>query len=300
MDLERLKTFCLVVEKQSFSQAAELVSRSQPAISQQMTALEEFYGARLFDREARGVVLTEAGQILYQYAKQLLRLHGEAQEALDGFKGLKRGELAVGAAGTIAQYFLPRPLGAFRQRHPHVVISLIEADTDELCQLLRDRKIHLAFIEEELSSGGLIATPFFTDELVLAVHKEHPWTMRSSVPLAEVAKEPFICHDPDNPLQRFVEETFHAAGIDHLNRFLTFSSTEAVKAGVESSLGVSILSLYTITKERTMGTIAVVPIEEGAIARELTMLSVPGRYQSPATQELTKLVTTWSDDDLIL
>ena len=72
--------------------------------------------------------------------------------------------------------------------------------------------------------------------------------MRSSVPLAEVAKEPFICHDPDNPLQRFVEETFHAAGINHLNRFLTFGSTEAVKAGVESSLGVSILSLYTITK----------------------------------------------------
>ena len=82
MDLERLKTFCLAVEKQSFSQAAELVSRSQPAVSQQMTALEEFYGVRLFDREARGVVLTEAGQILYQYAKQLLRLHGEAQEAL--------------------------------------------------------------------------------------------------------------------------------------------------------------------------------------------------------------------------
>ncbi len=300
MDLERLNTFCLVVEKESFSQAAELVSRSQPAISQQMTALEEYYGARLFDRGARGVALTEAGQILYQYARQLLRLHGEAQEALDGFKGLKRGQLTVGAAGTIAQYFLPRPLGAFRQRHPHVVISLIEADTDELCQGLRDRKIHLAFVEEELTSEGLIVTPFFTDELVLAVNKKHLWTMRPSVPLAEVAKEPFICHDPENPLQRFIEEAFDAAGIDHINRFLTFGSTEAVKAGVESGLGVSILSLYTIAKERAIGTIAVVPIEEGAISRELTMLSVPGRYQSPATQELTKLVTTWSDDDLIL
>ncbi len=300
MDLERLNTFCLVVEKESFSQAAELVSRSQPAISQQMTALEEYYGARLFDRGARGVALTEAGQILYLYARQLLRLHGEAQEALDGFKGLKRGQLTVGAAGTIAQYFLPRPLGAFRQRHPHVVISLIEADTDELCQLLRDRKIHLAFVEEELTSEGLIVTPFFTDELVLAVNKKHLWTMRPSVPLAEVAKEPFICHDPENPLQRFIEEAFDAAGIDHINRFLTFGSTEAVKAGVESGLGVSILSLYTIAKERAIGTIAVVPIEEGAISRELTMLSVPGRYQSPATQELTKLVTTWSDDDLIL
>ncbi|MFQ5893946.1 MAG: LysR substrate-binding domain-containing protein, partial [Nitrospinota bacterium] len=237
---------------------------------------------------------------LYQYAKQLLRLHGEAQEALEGFKGLKRGQLTVGAASPIAQYFLPRPMGAFRQRHPYVVISLIEAGTEELCALLQDRKIHLAFVEEEPTSGGLNATPFITDELVLAVHKEHPWTMRSSLPLAEVAKEPFICHDPESPLQRFVEETFHAAGVDHLNRFLTFGSTEAVKAGVESGLGVSILSLYTIAKERAMGTIAIVPIAEGAITRELTMLSVPGRYQSPATQELIKLVTTWSDDDFIL
>lgn len=302
MDLERLRTFCLVVEKQSFSQAAELVFRSQPAVSQQMTALEEYYGVRLFDREARGVALTEAGQILYQYAKQVLRLHGEAQEALEGFKGLKRGQLAVGAASTIAQYFLPRPLGAFRQRHPHVVVSLVEADTEELCCLLRDRKIHLAFVEEEVAAAGLVATPFFTDELVLAAYKKHPWTMRSSVPLAELAKEPFICHAPENPLQRFIEETFQAAGIDHINRFLTFGSTEAVKAGVESSLGVSILSLYTITKERAMGTLAVVPIEEGPISRELTMLSVSGRYQSPATQEFIKLVTAtvWPEDDIAL
>lgn len=300
MDLERLKTFCLVVEKQSFSQAAEVVSRSQPAISQQMTALEEYYGVRLFDREARGVVLTEAGQILYKYAKQLLRLHQEAQEALDGFKGLKHGQLVVGAAGTIAHYFLPRPLGLFRQRHPHVVISLIEADTEELCQLLRDRKIHLAFVEEEVSTRGLDATPFLTDELVLSVHKKHPWVMRSAVSLAEVAKEPFICHEPSSPLQRFIEETLAEAGIDHLNRFLSFSSIEAVKAGVESGLGVSILPLYTIAKERAMGTIVVVPLEGASIHRELTMLAVPGRYQSPATQELIKLVTVWSDDDHIL
>jgi DNA-binding transcriptional LysR family regulator len=300
MDLERLKTFCLVVEKQSFSQAAEIVSRSQPAISQQMTALEEYYEVRLFDREARGVALTEAGQILYKYAKQLLRLHQEAQEALDGFKGLKHGQLAVGAASTIAQYFLPRPLGVFRQRHPHVVISLIEAETKELCKLLRDRKIHLAFVEEDVSSEGLDATPFLTDELVLAVHNKHPWTIRSSVTLAEVAKEPFICHDPESPLQRYIEETLDDAGIDHLNRFLSFGSTEAVKAGVESGLGVSIFPLYAIAKERTMGTMVVVPLEGVTIRRELTMLAVPGRYQSPATQELIKLVTVWSDDDLIL
>jgi DNA-binding transcriptional LysR family regulator len=181
-----------------------------------------------------------------------------------------------------------------------VVLSIIETDTEELVRLLMDRKVNLAFVEKEASSEGLSATPFFTDELVLAVHKKHHWAERPSVPLADVAKEPFICHAPESPLQKLVEETLHEAGFDHLNRFLTFGSTEAVKAGVESGLGISILPLYTITKERAMGTIAVVPIEGLSITRELTMLAVPGRYQSPATQELIKLVSVWSDDDLIL
>ena len=162
----RLKVFRTVAEHLNFRKAAEHLFLTQPAITLQIKALEDDLGIRLFDRAGNRVALTSQGSVLLVYAKKIAALVSEAEQELGAEDGKISGELTLGVSTTIAQYVLPRLLGAFLDEHPRVQFSLHSGNTSEIVHLLLDNKISVGLIEGPARDRGIRTEPFMQDELV--------------------------------------------------------------------------------------------------------------------------------------
>ena len=147
MENFRLKVFRTVAEQASFRKASERLNLSQPAVSQQVHALEEELGVTLFDRSGNRVRLTPAGTVLLKYARRGAQLAREAVEALAKIEGEPRGELRLGASTTVAQYILPRILGAFQKQYPQVALSVTSGNTEHIVEVLLRGGIEMGIIE---------------------------------------------------------------------------------------------------------------------------------------------------------
>src|SRR5260370_3032984 len=148
----RLRVFRAVAEEMNFRKAAEVLHLSQPAVSQHVRALEEEAGVRLFDR-ARGeghgsqISLTEAGRVLLGYANAAAETMVEAQRALAALNDEAVGELRLGASTTVAQYVLPRILGAFLRQYPQVKLSLVSGNTEKIVESVAEKRVEVGIIE---------------------------------------------------------------------------------------------------------------------------------------------------------
>jgi DNA-binding transcriptional LysR family regulator len=165
----RLKVFRTVAQHLSFRKAAEHLFLTQPAVTLQIKALEDDLGARLFERGPKGVSLTPQGSLLLGYAQKMASLVAEAEQKIASEDGKISGEFAVGVSTTIAQYVLPRLIGAFLAEHPRVKLSLHSGNTEEIVQLLLDEKVSVGLIEGPARHREVRTEPFMEDELVLIV-----------------------------------------------------------------------------------------------------------------------------------
>ncbi len=141
MENFRLKVFRVVAAHLNFSRAAEELLLTQPAVTQQIKALEEEYGVPLFDRTGGKIALTPGGQALLPFAKRLKEIADEARVAVANAAGMLAGQLAVGASQTIGQYLLPALLADFLREHPRVSVSAVSGNTDEILEALTGRRI---------------------------------------------------------------------------------------------------------------------------------------------------------------
>jgi LysR family transcriptional regulator, transcriptional activator of the cysJI operon len=165
--LENSKVFRTVAEHLSFHKPAEHLFLTQPAVTQQVKALEDELGVRLFDRTPKGVLLTEQGSLLLGYAQKAAELAAEAAEKLASGDGKLSWEFALGVSTTIAQYVLPRLIGAFLNEHPRVQLSLQSGNTAEIVRLLLEDKVAIGLIEGPARDREVRTEPFMEDELVL-------------------------------------------------------------------------------------------------------------------------------------
>src|SRR6516165_8417591 len=163
----RLKVFRAVAEHLNFRKAAEHLFLTQPAVTLQIKALENDLGVRLFDRAAGRISLTRQGLVLLRYANKVANLVSQAERELGAGDGKVSGELPLGVSTTIAQYVLPRLLGAFLDEHPRVEFSLHSGNTSEIVELLLGDSVAIGLIEGPSRHREVHAEPFMEDELVL-------------------------------------------------------------------------------------------------------------------------------------
>lgn len=168
----RLKVFRTVAELLSFRKAAEQLFLTQPAVTLQIKALEDDLGVRVFDRTGGRVSLTPPGGLLLRHAQRIFRIIAEAEQELAAGEGQLSGELALGVSTTIAQYVLPRLIGAFLAEHPRVRFSLHSGNTEEIVQLLLRDKVSIGLIEGPSRHREVRTEPFMDDEMVLIAHAD--------------------------------------------------------------------------------------------------------------------------------
>lgn len=281
MNRNHLALFHAVARAGSISGAATAVRVSQPAVSKQIAELEDALGVRLLDRLPRGCQLTEAGRLLAGYVHRWHALEQDAERAIEEYRGLKRGRLAIGASMTIGGYLLPPVMAEFHRRFPEIELQLEIANTQRIQQSLLEGSIELGLTEGPLDSEELESNVFFQDELVPIAPAGHPLLKQGRVAVREICREPFILREAGSGTRAVVERALRRKGLK-VKPLLSLASPEAIKNLVATGMGIAIVSRLIIALELQAGSLGIIPLKDMIIQRPLRLQRIRGRSQSPA------------------
>ncbi len=291
MDLEKLKTFCVMAKTQNFTKAAEELFCSQPSVTKQIQAIEEFVGTKLFDRVGKKVYLNDRGKIFYEYAKIVLDLTKEYLLKISQIENLSMGMLSFGTSGLIGTYVLPPILKEFHTLYPNIEINIDINFYDTILERIQSNILEFAFISEpkELIRDKVITyRPFLEEEMVLILPVFHKFSQKDEVSLEELQGETLLISNPHSATRSFLEKKLKELNIK-FRRVIEMGNIEAVKQGVEAGLGISIVSATAIKKEISTGLLVQVPFSGIKIKRRLFFVQKKNRSLSPTSREFIKI-----------
>jgi DNA-binding transcriptional LysR family regulator len=286
MDTRQLAAFCAVVERKSFSQAAERLGVTQPAVSLQVRSLEKRLGRKLLDRSGRRVEPTEAGLALYRGAQRMLALEGQLIDELDaGEEGELGGTLEVGASTGPGSTVVPVLLCEFQHENPGVAVSLSISDTQSVVDRVAERELELGVVGAARRHRGVVFEPFFRDEVVLACPPGHRFAGQS-VSLEELREEPLIVMQEGAGVRQVIEDELRRAGtrLRDLEPRLELGLQESVKSAVAAGHGVTFISRTAIEADLAAGTLETARVRGLEPSREISLVRSAGRSPTRAAE----------------
>jgi DNA-binding transcriptional LysR family regulator len=248
INLDQLRIFQAVAQSRSFTRAATLVHLTQPGISKHIKQIEEYFGARLFDRSGKKVALTEAGKILFEASREIMVTIDAAERRIDDLKGLRGGTLRLGSSFPVGVYLLPQVLAEFRRRYPAVEVMLEIALSERVEAKLLANELDLGLVSHDARDPRLVTRAFMTDDLVAIVPPDHRWATKRRIKPQDLPEETFIVAAQGAGTRAVVEERLKARGVI-LPHVLDFGNLEGVKHAVEAGLGVSIQAKNVVQRE---------------------------------------------------
>ena len=277
----RLQVFHAVAKQLSFTKAAEALFMTQPAVTFQIRQLEEQFNTRLFDRGHGRISLTAAGNVALEFAERILALSSELDNRLQEISGQLAGPLHIGASTTIADYMLPRVLGAFKARFPAVVPLLFVANSDAVQSRVTERSLDVGFIEGDSHMPTLVADVCCKDELQVTCAPSHPLAKQKFATPESLAGYANISREPGSGTREVIDNYLQTAGVapDSLQRVMELGSPEALKGLVATGLGFSIMSRATVINEIRLGQLVQIPLAPRLI-RELSVVYPKERIHS--------------------
>lgn len=288
MDLRQLRAFCAVAEKGSFTLAAQALRLSQPSVSFQIHSLEQELGTTLFDRQSRQTTITPSGKILYEYARKILKLCDEAEQAIDELKGLVRGNVIIGASTIPGEYILPDLLQRFRDRYPGIQVELLVGDTKDIIDKVLGNEVELGVVGATQKSSKLTFGPFANDRLVLIAPASNKWFDDETATLEKLKTAPFVMRESGSGTRTIVSQKLQQMGVaeNELNTVMVLGSTTAVKRAVESGAGVSIVSERAVRREMDLGSVRKLRLDGLDLDRDFFIVCRSGRTLPPAVAAL--------------
>lgn len=277
--LRQLQVFEAIVRLGSFTRAAEELFLTQPTVSMQIRKLSDSMGLPLFEHVGRNVEPTEAGMVLYDACRNMFETLTNLEMKIADLKGLKSGRLRLGVV-TTAKYLAPEILGEFSRLYPGIDLALKvtnrERVIDRMHANLDDLYIMGHASNEELE---IKSYPFAPNPLVLIASRDHPLVGKKRIPLTEIAKEPFIIREPGSGIRDSTVRTFNKYGVQP-NVRMELSSNEAIKHSVVGGLGLSVLSLHTLSLESVDGPVAILDAQGFPIMRHWYLVHPRGKELS--------------------
>jgi DNA-binding transcriptional LysR family regulator len=286
MDTRQLAAFVAVVERKSFSRAAEQLGLTQPAVSLQIRSLEKRFGRQLLDRSGRSVEPTEAGRRLYRRAQRLLALEEQlVEEVVAETDGELRGAVEIGASTGPGGGVVPLLLCEFQLRNPEVEISLSVFDTQRVVELVAGRELELGVVGAARRHRSVVFEPFFRDEVVLVCAPGHRFAGKK-LSLEQLRDEPLIVMQEGAGVRQVIEDELRQAGV-RLRDFdvrLELGLQESVKSAVAAGYGVSFISRSAVEAELAAGTLAAAQVEGVEPSREISLVRSSGRPLTHAAE----------------
>jgi LysR family transcriptional regulator, low CO2-responsive transcriptional regulator len=264
--LRQLRVFASVARELSFTRAARELHLTQPAVSQQVKLLETEVGMPLFEHVGRKFHLTPAGVELLRYANQAIDLMREAGEAMAAAGGVRRGVLKLGAVST-AKYFAPSLLSSFLSSYPQVTIKFPVGNREEVIQQLASNEIDLVIMGRPPRELETIAEPFAKHPFVIVAAPAHPLARKRRVPLTKLADENWLIRERGSGTRASMEHVFREQGAS-FRTYMEVSSTETIKQAVMAGMGISFISLYTVSLEVQTGKLAILDVTGLPVMRD--------------------------------
>lgn len=284
MDTRQLAAFCAVVERRSFSQAAERLGVTQPAVSLQVRALERRLGTQLLDRSGRRVEPTEAGLRLYRGAQRLLALEEQiVADVAASAAGELTGDLRLGASTGPAAIAVPVLLCEFQRANPGTRVFLTVSDTHTIVEQVARRELELGIVGAARRHRGVRFEPFFADQVILACPPGHRFAGRT-VTLEELREEALILMQEGAGVRQIVEDALRRRGVRlrDLDVRLELGLQESVRRAVEAGYGVTFISRTAVEADLEAGRLAEARVQGLEATREISLASAAGRARSRA------------------
>jgi DNA-binding transcriptional LysR family regulator len=268
----RIRVFRTVAHHLNFSRAAEELLLTQPAVTQQVKALEDELGVPLFDRSGGRITLTAGGKVLLPLADQMKEISDQAFAAVAETSGEQAGELAVGASQTIAQYLLPNFIAGFIKAHPRIRIVARSGNTEAMLDALVAHQIQVALIEGPNRRKDLNIEPFFQDHMVLVVPTNHEWADQE-VDIEALKQQPLLMREFGSGSRRVVEKAIVAARLrkKDLRIQMELDSTEGLLSAVEAGLGVTFVSRWAVRNQLSLGTLKIARVRGLKLSRQFSI-----------------------------
>ncbi len=265
MDIH-LEVFIEVVEKSSFSRAAESLHMTQPAVSQYIKALEERLDTRLLERTNKYISLNKAGEIVYQHALEISGLYTQMQTLVDDLTEKASGELKIGASYTFGEYRLPGIIAQMKETYPNIHPSITIGNSKNIAELVSNYQIDIGIIEGHLDNEDLFTDSLVTDSLVLVSAPDH------MIKKQKLDKESWIVREPGSGTREVTEKYFKTVDISP-SELLEFSSTQLIKSSVEANLGISLMSEWVIRREVENNHLKINEIKGLPLSREFSLIT---------------------------
>jgi LysR family transcriptional regulator, transcriptional activator of the cysJI operon len=272
MENFRLKVFRVVATHLNFSRAAEELLLTQPAVTQQIKALEDEYGVPLFDRSGGRIALTPGGAALLPFAEKLKAISDEAFAAVASAAGKHGGKLALGASQTIGQYLLPKLVAGFLRENPRISITAASGNSDAMLEALVAHSIQLALIEGPALRKDIHVEPFMEDQMVLVVPASHEWADHE-IDISLLKAAPLLMREFGSGSRRVVENALAKAGLKkkEINVRMELDSTEGLLSAVEAGLGVTFVSRWAVRNQLSLGTLKLARVRNLKLSRMFSL-----------------------------
>ncbi|WP_211747160.1 LysR family transcriptional regulator [Paenibacillus sp. Marseille-Q4541] len=271
MITDALKVFVTVAELRHFSKAAEILNLSQPGVSLHIRNLENEMGAKLFHRTSKQVRLTEAGEMLYKRAKQIMLLYDEAKQSIRLLQHEVTGHIRLGASFTIGEYILPRMIAEYAKQYPHVEIQVTIRNTEEIMRGLREGILDIGLVEGKVSTSEWVVTPYMKDKMILVAPSNHPLATERVVEPLQLQDQIWVLRESGSGTRAFSDQFIEEYAL-RVKHTYSFYSSQGVKEAVVAGLGIALLSEWIVQKEIKYREIAQIHLIQHQMEREFSMV----------------------------
>jgi LysR family transcriptional regulator, low CO2-responsive transcriptional regulator len=247
VSLRQLRVFEAAASNRSFSKAAESLHLTQPGVSMHIKELEASAGLPLFERIGRKLYVTEAGQELLARTREILRALKDAEDTLNGLRGLRRGRINLAVVST-AKYFVPQLLARFGRGFPELEIRLTVNNRSSVIEQLVANDVDLAIMGRSPQSLDTVAEPFAQNPHVIIAAPDHPLASQRDILVETVARENFIVREPGSGTRLAMQQYFDEFGLA-CNVGMEMASNETIKQAVMAGMGISFISRHTLDLE---------------------------------------------------
>ncbi len=281
MDLGQIEAFVQVAQHRSFSKAADALFLTQPSVTARIQSLERDLGEALFERNGRGVRLTEMGTAFLPYARRALKALQEGRDALDGMRNLEIGTLKLGCALTVSTYVLPKVLKQYCSTYPGVEVSVHTGRSEQVLQMVLSDDVHCA-LERTVHHADIVTVPLYEDDLVLASAPQHRFARAGSATIEDVGREPLILFDKGSSYSQLIQGVFRQHGIVP-HTLMELDTIEATKKMVEEGLGIALLPKVSTEREFSQGSLSPINISNASMpGRQISLIFRKNRKHTRA------------------
>ena len=276
MEDHRLKAFCLLYEMRSFSKAAEAKLMSQSAMSHLIRNLEEELGARLFTRKAKTVLPTSMGKLFYEHACKILEQYKRMDNELNAAANLIKGTLLIGSSTTVASYLLPQVFYNFSKKYPDIMIELTVSNREKIINDLLEGKVEFGIVEGNITNPLVAATEIAEDEIVVIASDDNPLVRKKPVTNKDLESQRFIMPEIGSGTREFVDDLLREAGIipEKIKISMTLGSPELITHMVQSGIGISFVSKWSVFHAIKEGSIRVLDLPGKKLRRKFYLISM--------------------------